>query len=94
MKISRKEVEHVALLARLKLSEKEIQQFTDQLNGILAYMEKLNGLDTRDVEPTSHVIEVGNVVREDRSQESIRIEDALANAPDSGDGFFKVPRII
>ncbi len=94
MKISRKEVEHVALLARLKLTDKEIEQFTGQLNGILTYMEKLNELDTEDVEPTSHVIEVGNVVREDRVQKSIPIEDALANAPERGDGFFKVPRII
>jgi aspartyl-tRNA(Asn)/glutamyl-tRNA(Gln) amidotransferase subunit C len=94
MKISRKEIEHVALLARLKLTDKEIEQFTGQFNGILTYMEKLNELDTGDVEPTSHVIEVGNVVREDRFQKSIPIEDALANAPERGDGFFKVPRII
>jgi len=94
MKISRHEVEHVALLARLKLSEKEIEKFTGQLNAILGYIEKLNELDTNNVEPTSHVIEVGNVVREDRVRDSIPVEDALANAPDAGKGFFKVPRII
>jgi len=94
MKITRQEVEHVALLARLNLSETEIEQFTGQLDAILMYMDKLNELDTKDVEPTSHVIEVGNVVREDQVGDSIPVEDALANAPDKEDDFFKVPRII
>jgi len=84
----------VALLARLNLSETEIEQFTGQLDAILMYMDKLNELDTKDVEPTSHVIEVGNVVREDQVGDSIPVEDALANAPDKEDDFFKVPRII
>jgi len=84
----------VALLARLNLSETEIEQFTGQLDAILMYMDKLNELDTKDVEPTSHVIETGNVVREDQVGDSIPVEDALANAPDKEDDFFKVPRII
>lgn len=94
MKISRQEVEHVGLLARLKLSGDETEELTRQLNAILGYMEKLNELDTADVEPTSHVIEVGNVVRGDSVRDSIPIEDVLANAPDADKGFFKVPRII
>lgn len=94
MKISREEVEHVAVLARLRLSGKEIEQFTGQMNDILTYMEKLNELNTADLEPTSHVIEVGNVVREDSVRESLPVEDVLTNAPDSERGFFKVPRII
>ena len=94
MKITKQEVEHVALLARLHLSETEIEQFTGQIDAILMYMDKLNELDTKDVEPTSHVIEVGNVVREDQVGDSIPVEDALANAPDKENDFFKVPRII
>ncbi len=94
MKISKQEVEHVALLARLHLTEREIEQFTGQLDAILTYVDKLNELDTHDVEPTSHVIEIGNVVREDRVHDSIPVEESLANAPDPDKGFFKVPRII
>ncbi len=94
MKINRQEVEHVALLARLHLSDKEIEQFTGQLDAILTYVDKLNELDTRDVEPTSHVVKVGNVIRKDRVRESLPIEETLANAPDPDKGFFKVPRII
>jgi aspartyl-tRNA(Asn)/glutamyl-tRNA(Gln) amidotransferase subunit C len=94
MKISRQEVEHVALLARLRLSGEEMEQFTGQFNAILTYMEKLNELDTEDVDPTSHVIDVGNVVREDRALESIPVEEVLANAPDAAGGFLKVPRIL
>ncbi len=94
MKITRQEVEHVALLARLYLSETEIEQFTGQIDAILMYMDKLNELDTKDVEPTSHVIETGNVVREDQVRDSIPVGDALANAPDKENDFFKVPRII
>ena len=84
----------MALLARLYLSETEIEQFTGQIDAILTYMDKLNELDTKDVEPTSHVIETGNVVREDQVRDSIPVEDALANAPDKENDFFKVPRII
>jgi aspartyl-tRNA(Asn)/glutamyl-tRNA(Gln) amidotransferase subunit C len=94
MKISRQEVEHVALLARLHLTDSEIEQFTGQLDAILTYVDKLNELDTRNVEPTSHVIDVGNVLREDRVHDSIPVEEALANAPDPDKGFFKVPRIL
>jgi aspartyl-tRNA(Asn)/glutamyl-tRNA(Gln) amidotransferase subunit C len=94
MKISRQEVEHVADLARLQLSEEEIDQFTGQLDAILSYIDKLNELDTGNVEPTSHVIEVGNVIREDRVLPSIPPEDSLSNAPERKDSFFKVPKII
>jgi len=87
-------VEHVADLARLELAPEEIDQFTGQLDAILSYIDKLNELDTSDVEPTSQVIQVGNVIREDRVYDSIAQKETLANAPESGDGFFKVPKII
>ena len=94
MKISRQEVEHVAKLARLELSEQEQEKLTDQLSNILTYVEKLNELDTGGVEPTSHVLDIRNVMREDRGAPSLVQERALANAPDKAQGHYKVPKII
>lgn len=94
MKITREEVEHVARLARLELSEEEKERIRAQLDSILQYMEKLNELDTTDVEPTSHVLPMVNVMREDALRPAISQEEALANAPDRQEAFFRVPRII
>ena len=94
MKITRREVEHVATLARLRFDEVEMEKFTDQLNAILAYIDKLNELDTSRVEPTYHVLELINVFREDQIEPSLSKELALANAPERADSFFKVPRIV
>ena len=94
MKITRQEVEHVANLARLRFQEVEMERFTHQLNAILAYIDKLNELDTSGVEPTYHVLDLVNVFREDEIQPSLPKEIALANAPERADGFFKVPRIV
>lgn len=94
MKITRKEVEHVAKLARLALKEEEMEQFTSQLSDILTYVEKLNGLDTKDVEPTSHVLPVKNVLREDEARDSVDRRRALGNAPDRTEEFFRVPKVI
>ncbi|QSQ07745.1 Aspartyl/glutamyl-tRNA(Asn/Gln) amidotransferase subunit C [Koleobacter methoxysyntrophicus] len=94
MKISKKDVEHVAQLARLHLEEEEKELYTRQLNSILNYMEKLGELDTGDVEPTAHVLPIKNVFREDRVEQSMDIEEVLRNAPDREEGFFKVPKII
>ncbi len=91
MKIS---VEHIAKLARLSVSEEEKELFGPQLNGILSYMEKLNELDTKDVGPTSHVLSLSNVMRDDIPGNSIPKEDALMNAPDHTDKFYRVPKII
>lgn len=91
MKIS---VEHIAKLARLSVSEEEKELFGPQLNGILSYMEKLNELDTKDVGPTSHVLSLSNVMRDDIPGNSIPREDALMNAPDHTDKFYRVPKII
>jgi aspartyl-tRNA(Asn)/glutamyl-tRNA(Gln) amidotransferase subunit C len=94
MKISKEEVEHVALLARLKFSEVEKERFTLQLNRILEYMEKLGELDTAQVEPTFHAVARTNVFREDVSKPSLPRDLTLSNAPDGGSGLFQVPKII
>lgn len=94
MAISNKEVEYIASLARLKLSQEEVENYTHQLNDILKYVEKLNELDTSEVEPLSHPIENSNIFREDELKPSVSREDALKNAPDSTEEFFKVPKII
>ena len=94
MKITKKEVEHVALLARLKFSEEEKEPFVKQLSGILGYVEKLNEVDTSNIEPTSHVIKMQNVFRDDVVTDSLPREKALSNAPDKTEKFFRVPKII
>ncbi|QHW33129.1 Asp-tRNA(Asn)/Glu-tRNA(Gln) amidotransferase subunit GatC [Paenibacillus rhizovicinus] len=94
MSITIKDVEHVANLARLELSEQEKEQFAGQLNAILKYAEKLNELQTDDVEPTSHVLPVYNVMRDDVIRESVTNETALRNAPEDEDGQFKVPAVL
>jgi len=94
MKISKEEVEHVALLARLKFSETEKERFTIQLNSILEYMDTLKELDTTQVEPTFHAVARKNVFREDQVLPSSPQDLALSNAPDGDRGFFRVPKII
>lgn len=94
MRIAKETVEHVANLARLYLSEEEKAEMTEKLNSILDYMDKLNELDTTNVEPTAHVIPIKNVFREDEIRESLPLEEVLKNAPDKDGNFFRVPRII
>lgn len=94
MKISKKEIEHIAVLARLYLSEEEKDLYGSQLSSILDYMEKLNELDTKNIEPTSHVLPLSNVMRDDMPVQPIPREDALMNAPDHTDKFYRVPKII
>lgn len=94
MSVTRKDVEHVANLARLELSEQEQALLTDQMNAILKYAEKLNELNTEHVEPTTHVLPVTNVMREDEVRPSVSVETALKNAPDEEDGQFKVPAVL
>ncbi|HMK77799.1 MAG TPA: Asp-tRNA(Asn)/Glu-tRNA(Gln) amidotransferase subunit GatC [Thermodesulfobacteriota bacterium] len=88
------DIEKVARLARLELSEEEKVTFGSQLEQILTYMEQLNRLDTSGVEATSHAIPVYNVFREDEVKPSLPQEEVLAIAPDEEEGHFKVPRII
>jgi len=94
MKITVTDVEHIAKLAKLTLSDGEKEAYTQQMSDILQYMEKLNELDTSDVEPLSHVMEVTNAFREDDPKESLSQEEALKNAPKSDGDFFVVPKVI
>jgi len=94
MAVTRKDVEHIAELARLKFNDSEIDNFTLDLNNILTYVEKLNELDTENVEPLSHPVEGFNAFREDVAKKSIPHEDALRNAPSKDEDFFKVPKVI
>ncbi len=88
------DIEKVARLARLELSEKEKETFGNQLEQILTYMEQLNRLDTTGVGPTSHAIPIQNAFREDEMKPSFSQEEVLGIAPEEEDGHFKVPRII
>ena len=92
--ISREDVEHVARLARLALSEAEVERMREQLSGILAYIDALRALDTAGVEPTSHAVPMVNVMRDDENRPCLPQDEALANAPERSDAFFRVPRII
>ena len=92
--IAPEDVEHVARLARLALSEGEKQQMREELASILAYIDTLQALDTEGVEPTAHVLPVVNVMREDEPRPCLPAATMLANAPDRRDDFVRVPRII
>jgi aspartyl-tRNA(Asn)/glutamyl-tRNA(Gln) amidotransferase subunit C len=94
LKLSSQEVEYVAHLARLEITDKEKDKFTAQLNDILLYIDKLNELNTKGVEPMSHAIAVTNAFREDNIVDSIGTKKSLANAPDARGEFFRVPKVI
>ena len=94
MAVTIKDVEHVASLAKLSFTEAEKQKLASELNEILRYMEQLNALDTKNVEPLSHVIEPGSVFREDTLRPGLDRDEALANAPARNEKFFKVPKVI
>jgi len=87
-------VRHVAHLARLELSDDEVEQFTCQLAEILTYVHKLGELQTDDVPPTAHTLPVKNVFRSDTIELGRQPRDALDGAPDSQDGFFRVPKVL
>ena len=94
MKITSEVVSHIAKLSRLRLNDVEHELFTKQLNQILAYMDKLNELNTENVEPTSHVLHLKNVLRKDKLSASLPREKIFLNAPDKSGKYFKVPKII
>jgi aspartyl-tRNA(Asn)/glutamyl-tRNA(Gln) amidotransferase subunit C len=89
--IDREQVLHVARLARLRLSDEEVERMSSELSTILDHIEKINELDLDSVEPTSHVVEVENVLRADEPRDSWPREQILELAPDAGDGGFRVP---
>jgi aspartyl-tRNA(Asn)/glutamyl-tRNA(Gln) amidotransferase subunit C len=89
--IEREQVLHVAKLARLGLSEAEVETMTGELSGILEHVDRISALELDDVPPTSHVVELENVLRADEPHESLPQDVALASAPDPVDGAFRVP---
>lgn len=94
MAVSVKDVEHVASLARLSFSGDEKERLTTELNSILEYMEQLNALDTVNVQPLEHVVEVPRDVRPDQHVTGLTREEALQNAPARTEQFFRVPKVI
>jgi len=94
MKLSPEEVKHVAELAKLTLSDEEVTLYADQLSAILEYAEAVLEIDTSSVPPTPYVLPVVNVMREDEPEPSLENDTALANAPESDDGFFRVRAVF
>lgn len=93
-RIDEQQVRHVAVLSRLKLSEGEVATFSRQLSAMLEYVEKLNELDTSDVEPTVHAVPISNVLRDDEPEEPMGVDEALANAPQREGSFYRVPKVL
>jgi aspartyl-tRNA(Asn)/glutamyl-tRNA(Gln) amidotransferase subunit C len=93
-KIDQEQVRKVAKLSRLELTEAEVEEFTGQLSAILDYVEKMNELDTTDIEPLAHCLPISNVFRRDIAKESLGTDKTLANAPQRDEEFFKVPKIL
>ena len=93
-RIDQDQVRKVAKLSRLDLSEAEVEEFTGQVSAILGYVEKMNELDTENVEPLAHCLPIHNVFREDHVKPSLGTEKILANAPQQDGEFFKVPKIL
>ena len=91
--ITVKDVEHVAKLARLELTDEEKELYTKQLGDVLKYVEQMNEVDTSDVKPMTQVVDFCNVMREDVPNLEISKEALMSNAPDEENGFFKVPKI-
>ena len=94
MRLSLAQVEHVAQLARLTLSDQEKELFCEQLSSILEYAQRLQELDTSAIPPTATVLPLENVMRDDQIRPSLPLEDALANAPDTENNYFRVPVIL
>ena len=94
MKLTAQEVRHVAELAKLSLSDGEVEEFTGQLSAILEYAEQIQEVDTSSVAPTPYILELQNVMADDLPRPSFDNESALANAPDSADGYFRVRAIF
>ncbi len=93
-RISEEQVKHVAHLARLSITDEEAVKFTKQLDAIITFAEQLNELDTENVKPTSHVLDMKNVLREDKPEKGLPVEEVLKNAPDKEEGQFSVPSIL
>ncbi len=93
-RISKEEVKHVANLARLAITDDETEKLQKQLDSIITFAEQLNELDTENIEPTTHVLHMKNVLREDKASKGLPREEVLKNAPDQQDGQIRVPGIM
>ena len=94
MAITIQDVEHIAKLARLRLTEEEKQRFQKELGKIIEYFDQLKKLNTEGVPPTTHVVPLENVLREDVVAPSLPVDEALANAPDRKGNYFRVPKVV
>jgi len=94
MSITRETVEYVAHLARIELKSEELEKLSQQLQGILGFIDKLKKVDIKDINPTSHILPINNVLREDNPGESLPVDKVLKNAPQKEGSFFVVPKII
>ncbi|KKB74147.1 MULTISPECIES: Asp-tRNA(Asn)/Glu-tRNA(Gln) amidotransferase subunit GatC [Bacillus] len=93
-RISIEEVKHVAHLARLAITDEEAAMFTEQLDSIISFAEELNEVDTENVKPTTHVLQMKNIMREDVPDKGLPVEEVVKNAPDHKDGYIRVPSIL
>jgi aspartyl-tRNA(Asn)/glutamyl-tRNA(Gln) amidotransferase subunit C len=93
-RISVDQVKHVANFARLAITEEDAGLFTTQLDAIISFAEQLNEVDTENVKPTSHVLDMKNIMREDTPKKGLDNEDVVKNAPDHADGYIRVPSIL
>lgn len=94
MSVTKDDVQYIADLARLQLSDNETESLVDDMNKILDYMDTLDELDTKEVEPLEHVIDLESSFRKDEAKEALEHEEALKNAPDADSDYFRVPRVI
>ena len=92
--ITKETVNYIAKLSKLEFSDNESEQLAGELDKIFNYIHKLNELDTENIEPTSHVLDIQNVMRDDEVVTKLTNEEALKNAPNAESGHFKVPRVI
>lgn len=94
MGLSKLEIDHIARLARLELTEMEKDELTGELNELIGFLKKLDGLETRETAPAAQAVPVANVLRPDMIGSSLEPDKVLANAPDRMNNFFKVPKIL
>ncbi len=94
MRLTPEDVRHVAELAKLSLTDEEVVEYAEQLSDILAYAERLSEVDTSGIPPTPFVLPLASVMREDEPEPGLTNEEALANAPDAADGFFRVKAVF
>lgn len=94
MSITIQEVQHLAKLAKLSFSEDELPKIAQELDAIVGYVEQLKDLSVEGIAPTSHVLDLSNVFREDKVQPALPVEEVLRNAPATNHGYFSVPKVI